>query len=583
MKKICLQKTSSLNPSTTQKKKKNNLEQQPFTVPAHQATVTDPNIDLSGYRQPQPGDMIANVMRSIEAGTANKPAFNHKRQGNELTAPPRHNYQPIINPIRQLTAPRQDSRGKGLVVQPKLTIGRPNDKYEQEADRVAAQVVRQINRPAPMSMAQGGMVQGKEEESGLRMKPMPKISVIEAMPEEGEIQLMPIVQRREAIGGGEASPELSGEINRARGAGQALDAGLQQSMGEAMGADFRRVRVHTDERADRLNRSLSSRAFTTGEDLFFKKGEYQPGSRGGQGLIAHELAHVEQQDGGGSDGVEKRTVQRVVCIAKEDGPRHYKEKSLNEDTIIEGITFFQHLDWARDADQHTEDDRTYITLNQLRSQKLEEKEAIYIVGHGEPGKVDGVTGDEIASVIVEAAKNQDDGWIGQVYVSACFSAVPRIGSGVFRELGSIVQTVRESLRRNNLSNEVLGAKGETITHANLIPGQLYVSKKLYQQGWCGPIWNPETEEWVRSGEERYKYLFDSLDRQTSKEHKEKENMKVKYEQDIKQYMLMASELKPEDPEKVVEFAKVVSILTKNPYKELMEEEKESWLNKIEWR
>ena len=148
MKRIGKQKTSSLNPSTTQKKKKNNLEQEPFTVPADQAPVTDPNIDLSGYRQPQPGDLIANVMRSMSAGTTNQPAFNHKRQGNELTAPPRHNYQPIINPIRQLTAPRQDSYVKGQIVQPKLTIGRPNDKYEQEADRVAAQVVRQINSPA---------------------------------------------------------------------------------------------------------------------------------------------------------------------------------------------------------------------------------------------------------------------------------------------------------------------------------------------------------------------------------------------------------------------------------------------------
>ncbi len=293
MKRIGKQKISSLNPTNTQKKKKNNFEQQPFTVPTHQAPVTDQKTDLSGYRQPQPGATIANVMRSIEAGTANKPAF--KKQGNDIPAPPRQNYQPIINPIRQLTAPRQDSLGKRQVVQPKLTIGRPNDKYEQEADRVAAQVVRQINHPAPKSMAQGGMVQGKEEESGLRMKPMPTISEIEAMPEEGEMRKKPMVQRREAIGGGEASAELSGEINRARGGGKPLDPGLQLAMGQAMGADLRGVRVHTDERADRLNRSLSSRAFTTGQDLFFKKGEYQPGRGRGLGLIAHELTHTIQQ------------------------------------------------------------------------------------------------------------------------------------------------------------------------------------------------------------------------------------------------------------------------------------------------
>ena len=115
----------------------------------------------------------------------------------------------------------------------------------------------------------------QEKEEGLRMKPM--------------------LQRREAIAGGEASTDLESDINSARSSGQPLDAGLQQSMGQAMRADFSGVRVHTGERADRLNQSLSSRAFTSGRDLFFKKGEYQPGSRQGQGLIAHELTHVVQQ------------------------------------------------------------------------------------------------------------------------------------------------------------------------------------------------------------------------------------------------------------------------------------------------
>ncbi len=65
MKKIS-KKTSSLNSVTPQKKRnrKNNFEQEPFTVPTHRAPVSDQNIDLSEYRQPQPGETIANVMRS---------------------------------------------------------------------------------------------------------------------------------------------------------------------------------------------------------------------------------------------------------------------------------------------------------------------------------------------------------------------------------------------------------------------------------------------------------------------------------------------------------------------------------------
>jgi hypothetical protein len=69
-------------------------------------------------------------------------------------------------------------------------------------------------------------------------------------------------------------------------------------MERSFGADFSGVRVHADAEADSLNRSVQARAFTTGHDLFFRRGEYNPQSRSGQELIAHELTHVVQQNGG---------------------------------------------------------------------------------------------------------------------------------------------------------------------------------------------------------------------------------------------------------------------------------------------
>src|SRR5215469_6750101 len=63
----------------------------------------------------------------------------------------------------------------------------------------------------------------------------------------------------------------------------------------SLGADFSEVRVHSDALADRLSSSLSARAFTTGRDIFFRRGEYSPGLAGGQRLLAHELVHVVQQ------------------------------------------------------------------------------------------------------------------------------------------------------------------------------------------------------------------------------------------------------------------------------------------------
>jgi hypothetical protein len=104
-------------------------------------------------------------------------------QGNELTHPP----------VSVSAAP--DRLFQAL--QTKLTVGAANDKYEQEADRVADQVVQQ-------------------------------------------------------------------EIHHARGRGQSLAPELQTQMGQAMGADFSDVRVHTDAQSDKLNQAIQAKAFTTG-------------------------------------------------------------------------------------------------------------------------------------------------------------------------------------------------------------------------------------------------------------------------------------------------------------------------------
>ena len=95
--------------------------------------------------------------------------------------------------------------------------------------------------------------------------------------------------------GGAVNQDVEQNIQQARGSGQGLAENVRQPMEQAFGADFSGVQVHTDGQADVLNRSLNSRAFATGQDIFFKQGEYQPGSKQGQELLAHELTHVVQQ------------------------------------------------------------------------------------------------------------------------------------------------------------------------------------------------------------------------------------------------------------------------------------------------
>lgn len=58
------------------------------------------------------------------------------------------------------------------------------------------------------------------------------------------------------------------------------------------------VRIYSNPAADLLAARLAARAFTFGNAIVFAKGEYQPDTTAGQALLAHELAHVMQQNGG---------------------------------------------------------------------------------------------------------------------------------------------------------------------------------------------------------------------------------------------------------------------------------------------
>lgn len=189
-------------------------------------------------------------------------------------------------------------------VQAKLTIGQPGDPYEQEADRVAAQVVEQINTP---QIAQRQNLE-EEKEEDLQMQPQLQRQGLEEEKLE-EIQMQPQLQRQDTAGG-IASDEVEASIETARGQGQPLDDNVRGSMEQAFGFDFSSVRVHTDGQAHQLNQSIQARAFTTGQDIFFRQGEYQSGSRSGQELLAHELTHVIQQGGSqelGSSQINQKT------------------------------------------------------------------------------------------------------------------------------------------------------------------------------------------------------------------------------------------------------------------------------------
>jgi hypothetical protein len=55
------------------------------------------------------------------------------------------------------------------------------------------------------------------------------------------------------------------------------------------------ARIHVGPDAERLANAADARAFAVGRDIVFGRGEFRPDTRDGQHLIAHELAHVAQQ------------------------------------------------------------------------------------------------------------------------------------------------------------------------------------------------------------------------------------------------------------------------------------------------
>ena len=227
-------------------------------------------------------------------------------------------------------------------VQAKLKVGSSDDKYEQEADRVAEQVMR-----IPEPRIQRQVETEEEEEETLRTKPLAdQITPLvqrQVEPEEEEEKLVQtkladgallqrqeveepkeeeepiqaklaeggVLQRQEEepeeeeeepvqtkrVGGQtpQMAPGLEAQIRSLEGGGQPLRQSVRNFFEPRFGYDFSRVRVHTDGHAAEKAQTLNARAFTVGRDIVFGTGHYAPGTAEGKQLLAHELAHVVQQ------------------------------------------------------------------------------------------------------------------------------------------------------------------------------------------------------------------------------------------------------------------------------------------------
>jgi len=174
------------------------------------------------------------------------------------------------------------------VLQAKLTIGKANDPFEQEADRVASEVMRMPHKTPIANLASiGGNVVQRKCGCGAGKGSCDKCK-------KKQLSL----KRSDGVSSGNESTEIPSSVHEVlSGAGQPLDEASRAFMEPRFGYDFSQVRVHTNSAAARSAREVSALAFTVGNHIAFAAGQYRPGSEKTNRLLAHELAHVVQQGG----------------------------------------------------------------------------------------------------------------------------------------------------------------------------------------------------------------------------------------------------------------------------------------------
>ena len=145
-----------------------------------------------------------------------------------------------------------------------------------------------------------------------------------------------------------------------READAVADSVMNESSSERLnrGFDFSQVRIHTDARAAQSAHAVNAAAYTVGRDIVFGEGQYQPHTRQGQRLLAHELTHVAQQSSGPSATAQRQPVlQRTsVTLTTEGACANERDLALSipgaramADTAVNWFISFGERDRARVA------------------------------------------------------------------------------------------------------------------------------------------------------------------------------------------------------------------------------------------
>lgn len=224
----------------------------------------------------------------------------------------------------------------------RLTIGQPNDKYEQEADAMADKVMQRMTTPGvltkedttvqakPLTSSISPWVQAKcahcEEEEKLQKKEKDDEALRKVQRKpifESDARLQDDdnnihrkctacreeekkMQRKETNGNETtADSALENYVGSLNNGGEPLPEKIRSVYEPHFGYDFSNVKVHTDTVAAKSAQSINALAYTSGNNIVFNSGQYSPATDSGKRLLGHELTHVVQQGGGISPKIQR--------------------------------------------------------------------------------------------------------------------------------------------------------------------------------------------------------------------------------------------------------------------------------------
>jgi len=201
---------------------------------------------------------------------------------------------------------------KRATIQPKLTIGQPNDKYEKEADSMADQFINSTEtntRSNPYRSSLNSTNHPLMQRLSANKSPSIDDGMIVAEEETSAVQRL----RQSNVQSNEPLVSKK-ELDSEKDSGRKLDDTTRLSMETHFGKDFSNVRIHNNAKSEALTSSVNARAFAYGNNIYFNRGEYRPETREGKRTIAHELTHVVQQGGTSQPRSVAPKIQRLAGL-----------------------------------------------------------------------------------------------------------------------------------------------------------------------------------------------------------------------------------------------------------------------------